>query len=102
VGMQLYGTWRSATLIKAADTPSPSDIYFSAQTNVDMRLFADLGTLVPGSGVLKGARLSLSVTNLLDSKQRVRDGSGLTPIRYQPYLLNPLGRAITIGLRKVF
>jgi hypothetical protein len=44
----------------------------------------------------------VAVTNLLDSKQRVRDGSGLTPIRYQPYLLNPLGRAITIGLRKAF
>ena len=67
-----------------------------------MRLFADLGTLAPGSSVLKGARLSLSVTNLLDSKQRVRDGNGLTPTRYQPYLLNPLGRAITVGLRKVF
>jgi iron complex outermembrane receptor protein len=102
LGIQLYGSWRSATLISAAETPSPSDIYFSAQTNVDMRFFADLGTLVPGSGVLKGARLSLAVTNLLDSKQRVRDGTGLTPIRYQPYLLNPLGRVITIGLRKVF
>lgn len=102
VGMQLYGTWRSATLIRSADTPSPNDIFFSAQTNVDMRLFADLGTLVPGNGLLKGARLSLSVTNLLDSKQRVRDGNGLTPIRYQPYLLNPLGRVITIGLRKAF
>jgi iron complex outermembrane receptor protein len=102
VGMQLYGTWRSATLIKSADIPSPSDVFFSAQTNVDMRLFADLGTLVPANSVLKGARLSVAVTNLLDSKQRVRDGSGLTPIRYQPYLLNPLGRAITIGLRKAF
>ena len=67
-----------------------------------MRLFADLGTLLPGSRILKGARLSLAVSNLLDSKQRVRDGSGLTPVRYQPYLLNPLGRAITIGLRKAF
>jgi hypothetical protein len=102
LGIQLYGSWRSATRISAAETPSPSDIYFSAQTNVDMRFFADLGTLLPRSGVLKGARLSLSVTNLLDSKQRVRDGTGLTPIRYQPYLLNPLGRVITIGLRKVF
>lgn len=102
VGMQLSGIWRSATLIKSADTPSPSDLFFSAQTSVDMRLFADLGTLARGSSVLKGARLSLSVTNLLDSKQRVRDGNGLTPTRYQPYLLNPLGRAITIGLRKAF
>ena len=102
VGMQLYGTWRSETLIRSAETPSPSDLFFSAQTNVDMRLFADLGTLAPGNAVLKGARLSLAVTNLLDSKQRVRDGNGLTPIRYQPYLLNPLGRVITIGLRKVF
>jgi len=102
VGIQLYGTWRSATSIKAAETPSPSDLFFAAQTNLDMRLFADLGTLAPRSSVLKGARLSVSVTNLLDSKQRVRDGNGLTPTRYQPYLLNPLGRAITVGLRKVF
>nr|WP_294817903.1 hypothetical protein [uncultured Sphingomonas sp.] len=102
VGMQLYGSWRSETLIKSSETPSPSDLFFSAQTNMDMRLFADLGTLAPGNAVLKGARLSLAVTNLLDSKQRVRDGNGLTPIRYQPYLLNPLGRVITIGLRKVF
>lgn len=102
VGMQLYGTWRSATVIKAGDIPSPNDLFFSPQTNVDMRLFADLGTLVPGSPVLKGARLSVSVTNVLDSKQRVRDGNGLTPTRYQPYVLNPLGRAITIGLRKAF
>ena len=92
----------AATLIRSAETPSPSDIYFSPQTNVDMRFFADLGTLVPGNRFLKGARLSVAVTNALDSKQRVRDGSGLTPTRYQPYLLNPLGRVITVGLRKVF
>lgn len=102
VGMQLFGTWRSATLIKAADMPSPNDLFFSAQTNIDIRLFADLSTLARGSPVLKGARLSVAVTNLLDSKQRVRDGNGLTPIRYQPYVLNPLGRVITVGLRKAF
>lgn len=102
LGIQVYGTWRSATLIRSAEAPSPTDIYFSPQTNVDTRLFADLGTLVPGNRLLKGARLSVAVTNALDSKQRVRDGSGLTPTRYQPYLLNPLGRVITVGLRKVF
>ena len=102
VGVQLYGSWRSATEIKAGETPSPNDLFFAAQTNFDTRIFADLGTLVPGSPVLKGARLSLSVTNLFDAKQRVRDGNGLTPIRYQPYLLNPLGRVISIGIRKVF
>lgn len=102
LGIQLYGTWRSATQIKADQAPSPNDLFFSPQTNVDMRIFADLGTLVPGSRVLKGARLSVAVTNLLDAKQRVRDGNGLTPIRYQPYLLNPLGRVISIGIRKAF
>lgn len=102
LGMQLHGSWRSPTLIKSAETPSANDISFSAQTNVDMRLFADLGTLMPGNRILKGARLSLSVNNLLDSKQRVRDGNGATPIRYQPYVLSPLGRAITIEFRKVF
>jgi len=32
----------------------------------------------------------------------VRDSSGATPLRYQPFLLDPLGRTVTLSLRKVF
>ncbi len=40
--------------------------------------------------------------NLLDSKQRVQDQDGVTPLRYQPYLLNPLGRTVSLSFRKAF
>jgi hypothetical protein len=42
------------------------------------------------------------VDNLLDAKQRVRDENGLTPLRYQPYLLNPTGRVMGLSVRKTF
>ena len=45
---------------------------------------------------------ALSVENLLDAKQRVHDETGATPLRYQPYLINALGRTVSLALRKTF
>jgi hypothetical protein len=42
------------------------------------------------------------VDNVFDEKQRVRDAAGLTPVNYQPDLLDPQGRTIRISLRKLF
>ena len=68
-------------------------------------LFADLGQqqgLVRRFGWLKGARVSVSVSNIFDSRLRVRDDSGGTPLNYQGDYLDPLGRAVRIGFRKLF
>jgi len=66
-----------------------------------VRVFADLGPLIPAEW-LKNTRLSLSVTNVGNSRQQVIDNAGLTPLRYQPGYLDPLGRTFEIELRKVF
>ena len=50
--------------------------------------------------MMKGTRLTLAVDNLLDAKQRVTDETGATPLRYQPYLINSLGRVVSLSLRK--
>jgi iron complex outermembrane receptor protein len=51
---------------------------------------------------LRGARISLSVGNLLNSRLQVRDAAGLTPLSYQPGYLDPLGRSVRISIRKLF
>lgn len=51
---------------------------------------------------MKDTRLSLSVTNLTDQRQRVADLAGATPLSYQAAYRDPVGRTIGIELRKVF
>lgn len=102
VGVQIDGSWRSATVIRSDVLPSANDLFFSARTLVNARVFADLGTLFPRERMLKGARLSISAINLLDSRQRVRDATGDTPLRYQPYVQEPFGRTVAFGFRKAF
>lgn len=102
VGLQISGSWKSASRINAGPVASPSDIVFAPRTTIGARLFANLGPLLPHIGLVKNMRLTLAVDNLFDSKQRVTDRSGATPNGYQPWLLDPLGRTVSISLRKVF
>jgi hypothetical protein len=51
---------------------------------------------------LRGTRVALTVNNLLDKRVKVVDGTGTVPASYQPDLLDPVGRLITLSLRKQF
>ena len=51
---------------------------------------------------LRGTRLTVSVDNLFNERQRVRDATGVTPVNYQPDLLDPLGRTVRVSFRKLF
>ena len=46
--------------------------------------------------------LKLEVANATNAQQRVRDGNGTVPFRYQRDLLDPIGRTVTLSLRKLF
>lgn len=102
MGIQLTGTWRSASTIRGGTTAAPANLYFASHGTLDLRLFSNLAASFPKASWAKGARITLDVTNLLDSKQRVRDDSGLTPSRYHSYLLDPWGRTVRLTLRKIF
>ena len=51
--------------------------------------------------ILKGAQMSLNFENILDAKQSVHDQNGVTPQAYQRDYLDPLGRTVRIGFRKL-
>ena len=102
LGAALNANWQAATRVEGG--PTASDLEFSDQTTVTLRLFADLGAqpIARDHPWLRGARATLSIDNLFDSRQEVRDGTGVTPISYQPDLLDPVGRSVKLTVRKLF
>jgi hypothetical protein len=107
-GARLSGTWQSGTFVRGGPDGSGGtrgDLFFSDQSKVNLRLFADLGaqrSLVRDQHWLRGTRISLSIDNLFDSRPEVRDSTGATPLSYQPSYLDPLGRSVRLTLRKLF
>jgi hypothetical protein len=104
IGFEVGASYRSPSRISAGafGTQTPNDLFFSSQTFVNARIFANLGPLLPKASVLKGTRISFEIQNVFDSRERVTDRSGQTPQRYQPYLLDPQGRTVRVAVRKVF
>ncbi len=102
LGARLSGNWRSGTRVEGGDN---GDLKFSPMATVDLRLFANLGErfdLVSKHPWLIGSAVRLEVDNLLDAKPRVRDAFGEVPFSYQPDLLDPRGRTVTLSFRKLF
>lgn len=79
-----------------------SDLTFQPFFKVGMAAYLPAQALVPGGEWAKRLQLRLDVENLFDSRQRVVDGEGRVPSRYQTDLIDPLGRTVTLSLRKRF
>lgn len=109
LGARLTGTWRSGTVVRGTADPATgaaaNDLFFSNSARINLGMFADLGQqrgLLREMPFLRGARVGLWIGNLLDSRPRVRDAAGATPLGYQPDYLDPAGRSVRISLRKLF
>ena len=104
IGMRLTGNWQSATNVNASAASPTGNLHFADRATANLRLFLNLGQQ---ANLVKywwaqGGRVSLAINNLFDSKQRVTDGTGATPLRYQPGYIDPTGRTIRISYRKLF
>lgn len=96
----LGGAWQSGSQLVGGG----NDLRFADRTKFDLNLFADLDALpfliARDRTWTKSARLSLDVENLFDSRDRVADANGATPLAYQSAFLDPLGRTIRFSVRK--
>ena len=104
IGVRLNGEWQSSTTVNGGVGSATGDLHFSSLATANLRLFADLGA---NPALLKhkwarGMRVTLSINNILDTRQHVHDANGDTPLSYQPAYLDPLGRTIKISIRKLF
>lgn len=101
LGARLSANWRSGTTVRGAS----GDLDFSPYASLDFRLFANLGErfdLVSKHPFFRGSSVRFEVNNIFDAKPKVRDSAGMTPINYQPDLIEPIGRTVGISFRKLF
>ena len=105
LGFRFSGSYKSATHVNGTGAAGSGDLTFGDLFSLDLRLFADLGRqqkLVKAVPFFENTRLSFSVDNVFDARQRVTDQNGVVPLRYQPYLIDPTGRSFKIEFRKLF
>jgi len=102
LGAFLSANWQSGTEVSAA---TGDNLHFSPLATFDLRLFANLGQrydLVAKHPWLRGSSVRFEVSNIFNSRQNVRDANGAVPFGFQPDLLNPLGRTVSVTIRKLF
>lgn len=102
LGARLSANVRSGTEVTSA---TGDNLRFSPLATFDLRLFANLGQrydLVAAHPWLRGSSIRFEVDNIFDTRPKVRDSLGAVPFNYQPDLLDPLGRTVSITLRKLF
>lgn len=99
LGARLSGSVEGGSRTRAA---SGETLTFSPVARFDLRLFADLGRLMPRRRWTAGTRVSLQFGNLFDTRVRVRSAGGAVPNGLQPFYLEPLGRTVRFSLRRVF
>jgi hypothetical protein len=105
LGARLSVNWRSGTEVDGGTAAAPARLRFGGLATANLRLFADLGQRpdwVRAHPWMRGMRVAVSIDNLLGDRQRVLDGTGVTPVNFQPSLLDPLGRAVRLSVRKLF
>jgi hypothetical protein len=105
LGFRFNGAWKASTWVDGGSTGGQT-LYFSDLATLGVNLFANFSTparkpMVDKFPILKGAQVSLNFENLFDSKQSVRDQGGATPQAYQRDYLDPLGRTVRLGFRKL-
>ncbi|MDT9598162.1 TonB-dependent receptor [Sphingosinicella rhizophila] len=103
LGVQLNAKWQSGTFVRGGATSS--DLFFSDLATINLSVFVNFNerkSLVGRLPFLRNSRFTLAVDNLFDSRLKVTDATGATPIGYQSALLDPLGRAVRLTLRKQF
>ncbi len=104
-GARLDANWRASTFVNGGPGFGSERLDFSDLTIVKLRLFADLNQRrdwVRRYPWLRGARVNLSVDNLFDDRIEVRNETGVIPLSYEADRLDPEGRVIRIGVRKLF
>lgn len=102
IGATFNAVWRSESFLTIETAVGTDRLRFEPLATVNLRTFVTGGRLFPNRSWARGTRLSVSVQNLFNDRQEVRDTTGQTPLRYQRAYRDPLGRTVEFEFRKTF
>ncbi|MFN4112941.1 MAG: hypothetical protein ACK4GD_03250 [Sphingomonadaceae bacterium] len=102
-GLRASGRYTGKARVDGTGLPGSTDLFFDDLATLDLRLSADIGRLTKTEkGFFKGFSVSLIANNVFDGRRKVTDSSGNTPLAFQPFLVDPVGRYLGVDLRKLF
>ena len=100
IGIRANLTWRGRSFLVSGTNAAPDRLAFDAYAKLDIKLYADMNRLFGASPFTRGGRITLSVDNVLNDRQQVRNSLGQVPQSFQPVYRDPLGRTIMLEIRK--
>lgn len=100
LGVYLQSTWHSGS--RARNSVPTADLSFAPLGTTNLTVYTDLERLLPNEGWAKKLMIDVMVNNIANTRPRVRDRLGATPVAYQPAYLDPLGRTVTLRMFKRF
>lgn len=104
LGGRLTANWQSSANVRDPGGTPSGNLRFDDLAKVNLRMFINVGqipSVLRDHPWLFGTRIGVGVTNIFNARQRVTDGTGITPPAYSGAQLDPLGRTITISVRKL-
>ena len=104
-GFRMKAQWSAPARVLGDGTPGSADLRFGSVLDLGARIFVNFDRqeqLVANAPFLKGVRVALDFSNILDARQKVTDSSGMVPLAYQRAYRDPRGRVAGIDIRKNF
>jgi iron complex outermembrane receptor protein len=99
-GISIDGWFQGGGRVRSDN--AASDLSFGPIFKVNVGLFVSVRHFLPKQKWTSHTQLRLDVSNVTDDQQHVRDANGRVPNRFQPDLLDPIGRTVKLTLRKLF
>jgi hypothetical protein len=96
-----FNAWYGAARRVRGAVPA-ADLRFLSLFKLNVGAYLPLRRLLPREDWTRKLQLRLDVENITNARQQVRDGNGAVPFRYQSAYQDPIGRIVTITLRKLF
>lgn len=105
LGLRIKGIWNSSTSLIDVTPDGEQELRFVDYAVVDVSFFTNLAetfNISEKATFLKNTRVTFEIANLFNQRPRAETASGTTPLRFQNTLLDPIGRTLSLSLRKVF
>jgi hypothetical protein len=99
-GLTFDAWYGGASRVRSANPAA--DLHFSPIFRLNVGGSLSIHHFLPHEDWTRHLQLKLDVNNVGDAHQHVRDGNGRVPNRFQPDLLDPIGRTVSLTLRKQF
>jgi hypothetical protein len=100
LGIRLNGEHRGRSFL--GENASGRELVFDPLLTVSIRGFVKSSRLGIRPKLLRNLRFGLTVSNLLNRREKVRDSNGQTPLLYQQNRRDPSGRSIEFKVRRAF